>query len=160
MVQNLKWATAYLSRRLGAGLGARHSDTARSRAGGARHAGGRWAYRARARLGVLGAGAAGDGACRASGCAGRAGARSAGAGRSAGGQAAARVAGAGMGARGTGRERAERAAWVRGARCLGVPVRAGWACWLVSWASFGAQCTWLSFDSVFDRFDSVFFLSH
>ena len=94
------------------------------------------------------------------GRAGRAGSRSAGAGRSAGGQAAARVAGAGMGARGTGRERAERTAWVCGARCLGVPVRAGWACWLVSWASFGAQCTWLSFDSVFDRFDSVFFLSH
>ena len=36
MVQNLKWATAHLSRRLGAGLGARHSDTARRR--GARHA--------------------------------------------------------------------------------------------------------------------------
>ena len=35
-VQNLKWATAHLSRRLGAGLGARHSDTARKRAGGAR----------------------------------------------------------------------------------------------------------------------------
>ena len=37
MVQNLKWATAHLSRRLGAGLGARHSDTARKR--GPRHAG-------------------------------------------------------------------------------------------------------------------------
>ena len=24
----------------------------------------------------------------------------------------------------------------------------------------GARCTWLSFDSVFDRFDSVLFLSH
>ena len=35
MVQNLKWATAHLSRRLGAGLGARHSDTARRRSGGA-----------------------------------------------------------------------------------------------------------------------------
>ena len=33
MVQNLKWATAHLSRRLGIGLGARHSDTARRRAG-------------------------------------------------------------------------------------------------------------------------------
>ena len=65
-----------------------------------------------------------------------------------------RRAGAGMGARGAGRERAERATWARG---VGVPVRVGWACWLVSWASFGAQCTWLSFDSVFDRFDSVFF---
>ena len=41
MVQNLKWATAHLSSRLGVGLGARHSDTARRR--GARHAGGRWA---------------------------------------------------------------------------------------------------------------------
>ena len=65
-----------------------------------------------------------------------------------------------MGVRGAGRERAERAAWARGARGLGMPVRTGWACWLVSWASFGAQCTRLSFDSVFDRFDSVFFLSH
>ena len=36
MVQNLKWTTAHLSRRLGAGLGARHSDKARRRAGGAR----------------------------------------------------------------------------------------------------------------------------
>ena len=36
-VQNLKWATAHLSRRLGARLGARNSDTARRR--GARHAG-------------------------------------------------------------------------------------------------------------------------
>ena len=55
--------------------------------------------------------------------------------------------------------RARRAAWA----CLGMPVRAGWACWLVSWASFGAQCTWLSSDSVFffwTRFDSVFFPSH
>ena len=64
------------------------------------------------------------------GCAGgrRAGAR--------GAQAAAREAGAGVGARGAGRERAERAAWACGARGLGMPVRAGWACWLVSWASF------------------------
>ena len=36
MVQNLKWATAHLSRRLGTGLGARHSDTTCRR--GARHA--------------------------------------------------------------------------------------------------------------------------
>ena len=50
------------------------------------------------------------------------------------GQAAARAAGAGMGARGAGGERAERAAWAREARGVGVPVRAGWACWLVSWA--------------------------
>ena len=41
MVQNLKWATAHLSRRLAAGLSARQSDTARRR--GARHAGGHWA---------------------------------------------------------------------------------------------------------------------
>ena len=58
--------------------------------------------------------------------------------RSAGGQAAAPEAGAGVGSRGAGREHAERAAWAHGARGLGVPVRAGWACWLVSWASFGA----------------------
>ena len=31
MVQNLKWATAHLNRRLGAGLGARDSDTTRGR---------------------------------------------------------------------------------------------------------------------------------
>ena len=36
MVHNLKWATAHLSRRLGAGLGARHSDTSLRRVGGAR----------------------------------------------------------------------------------------------------------------------------
>ena len=80
--------------------------------------------------------------------------------RSAGGQAAARAAGAGVGARGAGRERAERAAWARGARSLGVPVRAGWACWLVSLASFGAQYTWLSFDSVFGPVRLGIFLSH
>ena len=140
MVQNLKWATAHLSRRLGAGLGARHSDTARGRAGwargtqvgaglgtqvgaglGAQVGAGRACVvgvqgRARARLGVLDARAVGAGARR----------------------AAARAAGAGMGARGAGRERAECAAWARGARGLGLPMRAGWACWLVSWASFGA----------------------
>ena len=72
-----------------------------------------------------------------------------------------------MGARGAGRERAERAvwaggraAWARGARGLGVPVRVGWACWLVSWASFGAQCTWLSFDSVFGPVRLGIFPSH
>ena len=43
-----------------------------------------------------------------------------------------RAAGAGMGARGAGREREEHAAWASGARGVGVPVRAGWACWLVS----------------------------
>ena len=78
--------------------------------------------------------------------------------RSSGGQAAARKAGAGAG--GAGRERAERAAWASGARGLGVPVRAGWACWLVNWASFGAQCTWLSFDSVFGPVRLGIFLSH
>ena len=62
--------------------------------------------------------------------------------------------------RGRAGRRRGRAAWARGAHGVGVPVRAGWACWLVSWASLGAQCTWLSFDSVFDRFNSVFFLSH
>ena len=58
---------------------------------------------------------------------------------------------------GAGRERAERAAWARG---VGVPVRAGWACCLVSWASFGAQYTWLSFDSVFSPFRLGIFPSH
>ena len=47
--------------------------------------------------------------------------------RSAGRQAAARAAGAGVGASGAGRG-------VRTASGLGAPVRAGWACWLVSWA--------------------------
>ena len=42
--------------------------------------------------------------------------------------------GAGVGARGAGRERAELAAGARGERGLGVPVRPGWACWLVSWS--------------------------
>ena len=50
---------------------------------------------------------------------------------------------AGRGARGTWRvargvgsrgARRGRAAWASGACCLGMPVRAGWACWLVSWA--------------------------
>ena len=133
-----------MSRRLGARLGERHSDTARRRVGGARDT------QVGAGLGAQ----VGAGARRASGRAERWRAR--GRGRSAGGQAA----GAGKGARGAGRERAERAAWASVARGLGVLVRASWACWLVCWASFGAQCTWLSFDSVFDRFDSVFFLSH
>ena len=39
MVQNLNWATAHLSRRLGAGLGAWHSDTADTHAGRGRRAG-------------------------------------------------------------------------------------------------------------------------
>ena len=80
--------------------------------------------------------------------------------QSAGGQAATRAAGAGVGARGAERERAKPAAWARGARGLSVPVRAGWASWLVSWASFGAQCTWLSFDSVFGPVRLGIFLSH
>ena len=63
-------------------------------------------------------------------------------------------------ARGAGRERAGIAAWARGAHGLGVPVRAGWACWLGQLGQFGALCTWLSFDPIFDRFDSVLFLSH
>ena len=61
------------------------------------------------------------------------------------------------------RGRAGHTAWAcgaRGARGLGVPMRAGWACWLVSWASFGAQCTWLSFDSVFGPVRLGIFLSH
>ena len=93
------------------------------------------------------------------GASGRAGDRRAGArGAQAGMQQ--RAAGTGVGARGAERERAERAAWAGGARGLSVPVRAGWACWLVSWASFGAQCTWLSFDSVFGPVRLGIFLSH
>ena len=74
MVQNLKWATAHLSRR----LGARHSDTARRR--GARHAGTAQTAWARGRE-VRGPGArrrerAGAG-CWGAGGAGRAGARGA-----------------------------------------------------------------------------------
>ena len=69
---------------------------------------------------------------------------------SAGGQAAARAAGAaGVDARGAGRERAGRWMWARGARGVGVPVRAGWACWLGQLGQVGAQCTWLSSDSIF-----------
>ena len=140
---------------------------------------GRWAAR-RVRAGragraqqasVSGRGAQGARGVQASERAGRAGERARGHGRtrrrqarrgalSASGQAAARAAGAGMGARGAGRGRAERAAWACGARGLGVPVCAGWACWLVSWASFGAQCTWLSFDSVFGPIRLGIFLSH
>ena len=106
------------------------------RAGGARQAS------------VSGRGAQGLGACRRAGAWARADAQARRGARSAGGQAAAREAGAGVGARGAGRERAERAAW------------AHWACWLVSWASFGAQCTWLSFDSVFGPVRLGIFLSH
>ena len=107
----------------------------------------RWARAAGERAwGVQASGRAGAG--------GRAGGRGE---RSAGGQAAARAAGAGVGARGAGCERAERGAWARG---LGMPVRAGCTCWLVSWASFGAQCTWLSFDSVFGPVRLGIFLSH
>ena len=97
------------------------------------------------------------GACRRAGARARADAQARAERRRAGGSA---EAGAGVGARGAGRERVEHAAWARGARGLGVPVRAGWACWLVSWASFGAQCTWLSFDSVFGPVRLGIFLSH
>ena len=111
---------------------------------------------------VSGRGAQGARGVQASGrvCAGgRAGGRRAGArGAQAGRRQRARQAQAW--ARGAGRERSERAAWVRGARGVGVPVRAGLACWLVSWASFGAQCTWLSFDSVFGPVRLGIFLSH
>ena len=45
-----------------------------------------------------------------------------------------RAPGRGRSARQAGAGRARRTAWARGARGLGVPVRAGWACRLVSWA--------------------------
>ena len=77
------------------------------------------------------------------------------------GRSRARRAGVGAaGARGVGSESAGIAAWARGAHDLGVPVRAGWAFWLGQLGQFGALCTWLSFDPVFDRFNSVLFLSH
>ena len=44
------------------------------------------------------------------------------------------------------RRRAGSWAWARG---VGVPVRAGWECWLGQLGQVGAQCTWLSSDSVF-----------
>ena len=50
--------------------------------------------------------------------------------------------------RGRRRRHAGREAWARG-RGLGVPVRAGWACWLGQLGQVGAQCTWLNSDSVF-----------
>ena len=87
--------------------------------------------------------------------------------RNAGGQAAAArqaqvlARGAlGVSVRSARRGRARRAAWARAACGVGMPVRAGWACWLVNWASFGAQCTWLSFDSVFGPVRLGIFLSH
>ena len=67
---------------------------------------------------------------------------------------------AGAGGRTGAQGRAERrraGGSARGRRRRG---RAGWACWLVSWASFGAQCTWLSFDSVFDPVQLGISLSH
>ena len=75
MVQNLKWATAHLSRRLGAGLGARYSDTARRLAGGARGTQARRRRHGRAGAGRAGAGHAGRAGA---GRAGRAGAGRAG----------------------------------------------------------------------------------
>ena len=193
MVQNQKWATTHLSRRLGAGLGARHSDTARRRAGGlwAGRAGGRWAGRTGGRW----AGRAGRWARRAggqaAGVAAGAGARghSAGVpgwargartgagradGRGARGQARGARTGAGRadgrGARGRARQ-ARRAAARRGAREVhdvgARGARPGRACarrlgvLAGQLGQVGAQCTWLSSDSVFwTRFDSVFFPSH
>ena len=67
MVQNLKWDTTHLSRRLGTGLGARHSDTARRHAGGARGTQGRRKRHGRAGVGRAGVGALGVGALGAQG---------------------------------------------------------------------------------------------
>ena len=110
MVQNLKWATAHLSRR----LGARHSDTARRRAGGARGTqvgAGLGAQVGAGRACVLGV----QGTC-AAGCAGRWGAQGE------------RARGALAGARARAERRRQRAlqeqAWARGA--LGVSVRSAW----------------------------------
>ena len=57
--------------------------------------------------------------------------------------------GLGLGPRGALRGRTGRAAWERAARGGGVPVRTGWACWLGQLGQVGAQCTWLSSNSVF-----------
>ena len=47
-----------------------------------------------------------------------------------------------------------------GARGVGVPVRVGWACWLVSYAKLVHCSPGLVLTQFFDRFDSVLFLSH
>ena len=139
LVQNLKWATAHLSRRLGSGLGSRHSDTARRCAGGARGT-----QAQRRRHGRAGAGRAGTGALGAQGewARGRRTlGRGAAAARRARGARRVLVAGARAGT-----------VWARrgarlGARCTrgtadlslawALDGCAGWA----SWASFGALCT-------------------
>ena len=63
MVQNLKWATAHLSRR----LGVRHSDTPCRRASGARGTQARLRRHGRTGAGRAGAGRAGAGALGAQG---------------------------------------------------------------------------------------------
>ena len=141
MVQNLKWATTHLSRRLGAGLGARHSDTARRCAGEAR---GKQARRRR--HGRAGARALGRWERRASGRAGHA--RQADAGQARGRRA--RAAGARHG-RAVGRH-AGRGRRVGHGRLGGLG--GAWAC---SWAN--GLCTWCT-QPILTLFDSVFFLSH
>ena len=116
---------------------------------------GRWASGASRHTGAgrWGAGRWGDGRAGHSGAkrAGRAGASDRGAWQAGTRcrQVVERTAGASMGARGAGRERAGRAAWA----CLCAQAgRAGWSAGLVLVHSAPG--------SVFDRFDSVFFLSH
>ena len=128
---------------MGAGLGARREGVwqalgVRGRAGGrCRQLGAR--ARGRAEQTGCAAGRARERqVCRA------AGARAAGA-RARGGCAAGRAAGALLGARSSRGTGAVRAAMHGLGVAWALDGCAGWA----SWASFGAQCTWLSSDSVF-----------
>ena len=126
--------TVAATRHAGAGLGAQALGWAR----------GRWAERA-------GAGQA----CRPAQGAGGAQAG----GRSAGGRAERRRAGGAQAAA----ARPRRAAGVElaagagvGARGLGLPVRAGWACWLVSWAKLVHCAPGSVLTQFLTRIDSVF----
>ena len=122
-VQNLKWATAHLSRRLGVGReGVWQALGVRGRA-----------LQAARRVGAAGARACGADGGRAAGA------------RARGACAAGRAAGALLGARSSRGTGAVRAAMHGLGVAWALDGCAGWA----SWASFGAQCTWLSSDSVF-----------
>ena len=135
-VHNLKWATAHLSRRLGAGRWGAQA-WALGWALGERACGRRWACvgeRSR-QLGAPAPGAAGAQACGVDGARGRQGARVAGAqdGRCAGGR---RSGVRGMRGRARGRDAAGRAELAGHKRCArgharpGRGLGAGWVCWL------------------------------
>ena len=153
-VQNLKWATAHLSRGAGRWGAGRWGAGVRRRGRWARSAGSRrWGVRGRARGARTGAGGtdgrAGRGRRGATGKARtRGGARQALA-RGAGERAARR----GRSERQAGAGRVRRTAWARGVRGPGMPGHA----WCTGWASLGLMppvwvLTWV--------FDSVVFMSH